>query len=797
MQVTILKNIFRTLWKDKAYSFLNLTGLAIALCACFLIYLYDSYELSYDSYHVNAHRIYRLVLQNEQPEGTSFGSSSIAMGPLLKENYPEVEQVVDITPRPFMVSNQKGTSVLENNVLLASPNFFSAFSYQFLKGDPATALSRPLSIVLSETGARKYFGSADPIGQPLRLNGEDVATVTGVIRDMPDNSHFRSDILLSAVRPQDTSAVNVDSAYTNLWNAYNGETYLMFSKGYDPKSFQPKLKDFMNKNANKLINEHQSHFSLLLEPLRSIYLHGKYKFEESGNINNIYIFSAIAVFILIIACANFVNLTTARAFKRAKETSIRKIAGASRTQLIRLFWAESTLLSLGAFLIACGMCAALIPELDQICEKPISSGLFEQASNIGILFLLSLGLGLAAGIYPAIMLSSFDPVTALTGRFTSTRNGILLRKTLVVLQFTISIVLIVGTLVVYSQLTYMREQPLGFKKDQMFVIDFNRDTVVQNHITAFKQEMKSIPGVLSASASSGIPNSGFEPVDYEIQNYRGTMQAGDMALYMIDDDFLNNFQINLVAGKAFSKNLSGNYLLMNETAAKKLGYPSPADVLNKPFKGEGGHGTVLGVVRDFHFRSLQEQIQPQIFLKFNRAFRYLTLSISARNMPSTIEGIRSKWHQLAPTTPLNYFFLDEAIDREYRSEAAFGKLSLFSGLFAILIASLGLLGLTLFNCMQRRKEIAVRKVMGAEVPGILVMLTKDVVYLILIAFVIGSPIAWLGMNRWLETFAYRISVPWWTFLLAVGIALTIAILAVGVQTIRAAIANPVTNLRVE
>ena len=792
-----LRVIFRNLWKSKIYSSISLIGLTIGLVGSFLIYLYVSYELSYDSYHAKTRRIYRLVLEHQRQEGTTYGPASIAMGPMLKMRYPEIQQVTDLSSRPNFVSNEMGTAFQENNVLYATPDFFSVFSYQFVEGDPATALSKPLSAVLTETGSRKYFGKADPIGKSLRLNGGDIAKITGIIHDMPANSHFRSDILISAVNIPDTASVNKSLAYADLWNAYDGETYLLFPAGYDPDQFRPKLKAFMDENANKLINDHDSHFKLLLEPLKSIYLHGKYRFLDSGNINNVYIFAFVSVFVLIIACVNFINLTTARAGERAKETGIRKIIGSSRIQLIALFWGESVLLGFFAFFLACGLCAALIPAFNEVCGKTISSGLFEYSSNIEVLFLGSMLLGLAAGIYPAIMLSSFKPIVVLKGRLRTGKNGSILRQVLVVLQFTISITLIVGILVIYLQLSYMRNQPLGFKKDQMLVIDFGRDTSAQKHIEAIKREMKAIPHVLSAASSSGIPNSGFEPVDYQIQNSLGTMESVQMAMYMVDNDFLSQFHIDLLAGRGFSKDFPGPFLIMNEAGAKKLGYTSPGGIINKPYSGEGGRGKVIGVVRDFHFRSLREQIEPLIFGRFSMANRYLTLNIASENASSTITAIASKWHHMVPGIPFTYFFLDEAIDKQYRAEVSFGHLFLYFGVVAILIASLGLLGLSLFNVAQRTKEIAVRKTFGAEVINIVVLLTRDHLRLVLISFVLASPIAWFVMTRWLRGFAYRIEIPWWTFSVAAGISVTIATLTIFYQSVKAAHTNPVIGLRAE
>jgi len=794
------KIALRNFWKHKTFSFVNLTGLAIGISACFLIYLYVFYEFSYDTYHTKADRIYRLVTGDNKTPGSRFTNTSAAIGPSLRREYPEIQDMVRISFKSSLI--EKGTNKFqEDNVMYADSSLFSIFSFPFVKGDSKKALTKPFSVVLSERAARRYFGTTDPMGQTLSLDESDPAhgkydaIVTGVIQDIPANSHFRSDVILSMT----TLSEKLEKELDNYWESPAWHTYLLLPEGYHPEQLQSKLNAFTKKHADKIVLGDKNHFILSAEPLGKIYLHGKYASPESGNVYNLYIFSIIAFFILLIAGINFINLTTARSAERAKEVGIRKVIGSSRIQLIWQFLGESVLLCLLAFVAACLCCILFIPVFNDLCGKIVSHGLFEH--SIALLFLLCIALliGLVAGLYPAFVLSSFRPVVVLKGRFVAGKKGVALRQILVVSQFAVSIMLIIGTIVVYQQLNFLRNQPLGFKKDQMLVIDFHGDPLVKEKIETIKNEFTKLPNVMSASASSGIPNSGFEPADYDIENKSGVMQHAGIALYMVDEDFFNQYDIKLLAGRAFSKEFPTDFknaLIVNEAALEKFGYSSPREIIGKRFSGEGG-GTVIGVVKNFNFKSLRENVDPLIFRTFFLANRYITLNISSKNVPATISAIESRWKQLEPQRPFDYFFLDEAINRQYKSETSFGRLFLYFGVLALFISCLGLFGLTLFSTTQRTKEIGIRKVLGAGVAGIVNLLSKDFLRLVVIAFTIASPVAWFVMNKWLQGFAYRVNISWWIFFLAGVTALLIAIFTVSFQTVKAAIANPVNSLRTE
>jgi putative ABC transport system permease protein len=789
------KIAFRNLWRHKAFSLINIIGLAAGMSASLLIYFYVSLELSYDTYHTRADRIYRLVTHVRTPSEDHFFGAAPAMGPALRNDFPEVQKMARVQSIDLLVQKDDKT-FQEDNILLADSSLFDIFSFPFLKGDPRTALVDPFSVVLSETAARKYFGKSDPMGQSLLLDEKFSLKVSGIMKDIPLNSHFRSDIIVSMTTLSQKLNPGMD---TTAWNSFGGHTYLLFPEGANPQFLQAQLPAFIQKYAGKVMQKEHVFFTLSLEPLKSIYLHSKYGSAESGNIYNVYIFSIIAVFILVIACINFINLTTARSMERAKEVGIRKVIGSSRSQLVAQFLGESILLCLIAFLLSCLFFVLLLPVFNTVSGKIISPGVFQQPKDLLPLFLTALSVGLAAGLYPAIMLSGFRPALVLKGRFTSGRKGILLRQILVVLQFTIAIVLITGTLVAWLQLHYMRNQPLGFKKDQMMAINFHNDRQDKSQYETFKQQLLQIPGVLSACASSSLPSTGYGNGLVQIQNAAGEMQTAGLDMFFVDYDFFKQYQIQLVAGRGFSNDFSTDQqstMIVNEATVKKFGYTSPAEIIGRRF-AQGPEGTIIGVVKNFHYRSLQEEITPLVFHTEPRAYGLISLSLANRNLPSTLAAIENKWKQLDPQHPFSYFFVDEAFNKQYRGEENFGRLFLYFSVFAIFISCLGLLGLAQYSTLQRTKEIGIRKVLGASVSGIVHLLSRDFLKLVGIAFILGSPIAAWTMHKWLEKFAYRISIHWWVFGIVGLTAFLIALFTVSFQAIRAAISNPVHSLRAE
>jgi putative ABC transport system permease protein len=793
----MIQNYFRTALRNFSghaiFSFINVLGLTVGLTACFLIYIYVSFEISYDRFHTKADRIYRVACDTKTPAGTSSGIvTPAAVGFNMKAALPEVESVVRFY-RGGLTVRRGDVKFDEENILFADSSIFSVFDFPLLKGNPRTVLKTDFSMVLSETAAKKYFGLSDPIGKIVLLGGTAIpSTITGIMKDIPENSHIKADMVLS------NSFQNyLDTNWTALF--YN--TYVLLRPGTDEKKLESKLPAFLKRYIPPGQQQSQLSYSLFLEPLRDVYLRSKRGGEVSGSISNVYIFSVIALFILIIASINFINLSTARAAERAKEVGVRKVVGATRVQLIGQFMAEALLIALTAFILATLLSAILLPFFNDLAGKTLSPGIFEHRNNIIILFLTSTGIGIAAGIYPALVLSTYRPALVLKGRFAASGRGVLLRKGLVIAQFTISIILITGTMVIYNQLHFMRNKDLGFRKTQTIIIP---DLLTATE-SAFKQQVMTIPKVLAATYSTTIP--GDRPQHWgqgnylEAENKSGAMQEAQMDLCFVDFDFIKQYQIKMVAGRPFSKNFgtdSTQALILNETAVKMLGYTLPEQAIGKPFLQWGNKGKIIGVARDFHFRSLNESIKPlsmRIMPKYN--YQFISINVAPDNLPVTIAAIKQKFMELMPDVPFNYYFLDEYFDRQYRAETRFESLFFDFAILAIFISCLGLFGLVSYSTIQRTREIGIRKVLGASVSGIVNLLSIDFLKLVFISFLIASPVAWLVMNKWLENFAYRINISWWVFAVAAILSLLIAMLTISFQAIKAAIANPVKSLRTE
>jgi len=787
------KTAWRNLWKHKAFTFINILGLSVGMTAFFLIFLYVNFETSYDAFNTKANRIYRVVTDIKTPSDMlHWSATSAPMAINIRKDFPEVESAVRISAQSFLV--RKGNMKFqEKNTIMADSTLFKIFDFPLIYGDKNTALKEPMSVVLSQTAAKKYFGNTDPVGQNILLTGGLInSKVTGVMKDIPENSQIKADMIVSMSSQRQIYGNSLDSQWAN----FGLTSYLLLKQGADPNKLQAKLPAFLDKYTGEKLKEAQMSFKLFLEPLRDVYLRSTRDGKKTGNINNVYIFSIIALFILIIACINFVNLTTAKSAERAKEVGIRKVAGAEKFQLIRQFIGESVLLCLVAFVITVVLSILLIPLFNHLAGKTISTGFFQHFSNLLLLFVTSLCIGCIAGVYPALVLSSFKPITVLKGRFSTGTHGILLRKGLVVGQFTISIALIIATIVVYNQLKYMRSQDLGFNKDQMLIIDTNGDKSKD----AFKESLSSIPRVISTSFSSSVPGNGNSTAYSKLENKSGDMQTASLDIYFVDFDFIRQYQMKIIAGRSFSKQFATDTteaMVINESTAKLLGYSSPEQAIGKNFDQWGRKGKIIGVIKDFHYQSLQQAISPLTMRIEPQGYQMLSIKVSSNNLPSTIKSIEQKWNQFIPDRPFDYSFLDESFDKQYRDEDRFGNLFLNFAILAIFISCLGLLGLASYSTIQRTKEIGIRKVLGASVSNITTLLSGEFIKLVLIAMLIASPIAWFGMHKWLEEFAYRISINWWVFILAGALAILIALLTVSFQAIKAAIANPVRSLRSE
>jgi len=789
-----IKTAFRSLWRHKAFSFINILGLAVGISACFLIYLYVSFETSYDKFHSKANRIYRVVTDTKTPSETikqAYTTSPIAIN--VKREFPEVEDAVRLGQDEFLV-HKGDVKFQEKKTVLADSTLFNVFDFPLIAGDKNTALKEPMSIVISQTAAKKYFGKANPLGQQVQLTGAAInAKITGVMKDIPKNSQIEADMFVSMssyklIYGQPTS----DSEWTN----HTGITYLLLKPNTNAKAVEAKFPAFMEFHHGEEAKKLQMQDYLSLEPLLDVYLKSTRGGFVTGNINNVYIFSVIAVFILLIACVNFVNLTTARSAERAKEVGIRKVVGAVRFQLARQFISESIIISLIAFFLSVILCMIALPWFNQLAGKEISSSIFNNPLQIVALFLLSAFIGFIAGFYPSLILSSFKPVSVLKGRFSTGTKGLILRKGLVVFQFTISIVLIAATIIVYRQLNYMRGRDLGFNKEQTIVINTNYD----KNKDAFKQSLSSIPGVVSSSFSSHVPGGGSNGAYSLVENKAGEMQKTNLNLYFVDFDFIPQYKFNIVAGRPFSKDFvtdSTQAMVINESAAKSFGYRTAQEAVGKRFEQWGRKGQIIGVLKDFNYTTLQQSISPLVMRFEPFGLGMISIKVSPANLPATLKAIGNKWNGIIPNRPFEYNFLDDSFNKQYKAEDHFGNLFFNFAVLAIFISCLGLLGLSSYSTMQRTKEIGIRKVLGANVTSIVNLLSLEFIKLVLIALIIAAPVAWFGMDKWLRDFAYRTNIAWWIFGLAGLLSILIAFSTISFQAIKAALANPVKSLRTE
>jgi len=812
MITNYLKLAFRNLTKRKSYSLLNIAGLAIGIACCILIFQYVAYERSYDSFPEKANQIVRLRLDSYQQGKLAWQSATSypAFGPTLKKDFPEVEDYCRLIDADLLLSNdERNVKFNEEKGYYADPSFLSMFNVQLTKGNPKTALDAPGKILLSEKTAKKYFGNDDPMGKRLVYRDPELTTsfeVTGLFKEFPSNSHLIINHLVSysslgaRLRQEgDTS----NSTETNFgW--YDFYTYLQLKKGTSLKIFESKLPAYCDKYVNSRDWEKKNNYrnELYVIPLRDIHLYSNFnqEAEVNGNGQSIAFLFLIAFLIIGIAWINYINLATARSLERAKEVGIRKVAGAIKKNLIIQFMVESFMLNLVALIVAGIIVFLLTPWFNHLTGKTGSASFI--FSNYWLLFLaIFLGGSVLSGLYPAFVLSGFKPVSVLKGLFKNSSSGYLLRKGLIIIQFATSVVLIAGTIIVFQQVSYMRNQSLGVNINQTLVIDGAQslpDSVYQNVFQPFKTTLLQLPGIQTASSSTSVMGK-------EIYWTNGSKKLGadaqTVTLYNIgvDYDFVPSFDLKLTAGRNFSKDFPTDRrgVLLNEAAARLLGFNDFNKSINEKFFSAGDTVTLLGIVNNYHHQGLQKAIDPMIFRLRPNARQAYSLKIRTTNVPATIASVQKTWNRFFPADPFNYYFLDELFDQQYKADQSFGKVFGLFAFLAIIIACFGLLGLSAYNVLQRTKEIGIRKVLGASVQNVLYILSKDFITLVLIAFVIAVPVTWFVMHNWLEDFAYRINIQIWVFAVAGLLAILIALLTIGIQALKAAVANPVKSLRTE
>ncbi len=791
---------WRNLLKKKGYSLINIFGLALGIACCLLIFMYVSYERSFDNYHAKGDRIFRLIHGSKDEAHSSYWVwNNAPIGPALHDNFPEIDKVLQFSGRSDILLTHGETTFQEDGVFFMDSTVFDVFSWKLLEGDPKTALAAPFSIVLTESTARKYFGNEDPLGKSLK--GSESAgrsdageyLVTGVMEDVPANSHFRFNALLSL----NTFRKSRPDIFKE-WGYVDFYTYFLVKDRFDRAGFEAKVPDFIKRQ----MKDPETKYHVALEPLNEMYLGTVAQRQpgETGSIANLYIFSIIGLFVLMIAIINFMNLSTARSMERSKEVGIRKSIGAGRAGLVSQFLSESFIIVFLSMAIALVMITLALPMMKNFTQRTIEVHNFITVQNITLLVVATLLIGIIAGSYPSFVLSSFNAVTVLKGMGKSGKVGVNLRKGLVIFQFSLSIALIAGTMIVISQMNHILNKDLGFDKEQMLILDYNYDETVNRKREVLKTEMESNPNVLASAFSRSVPGSYFPNGHTEIITKDGATTANGQPIFQVGMDFINVYGLKLVAGRSYSREHPSDTiggLVINEATTRQFGYANPADIVGKKYKQWGREGEIIGVVKDFNFISLHRNIEPLTLPLEPFACRYMSLKIKSSDIPATIEQVRKTWMQLVPHRPFLYSFLNEDFNKQYQKDFNFKNLfSVFSSL-AIFIACLGLLGLATYTTELRTKEIGIRKVLGANVSTIVTLLSKDFLVLVIIAMVLATPVAWYSMNQWLEGFAYRIEIQFWIFLLAGLLAVVIAAAIISFQTFKTAMTNPVNSLRSE
>ncbi len=795
-----IKIAWRNLVKKKGYSAINIGGLTIGMACFLMIMMYIQNELSYDNYHENKDRIYRVVHHFKADGNASQIWGNGPVGSALKSDFSEVVETVQFSGRADILLTYKDRVFQENNCFFVDAAVFDVFSWPLISGNPKTALEAPYSIVLTERMAKKYFGNENPIGKTIeggRTGGrasEGTYTVTGVMKDIPSNSHFNFDVLMSMEsfrqsRPQ----------IFEWWGYVDFYTYFLASQNFNVNDFQAKMPGFIKKNAEL---DEGDYYTISFESIKDAYLNSNVGRQPgvTGNLSNIYIFAIIGFFILIIACINFMNLATARSMERAKEVGIRKVIGAEKRGLIYQFLGESLFLVVFASIFAIGIVLVCLPWMSEITGKNFGYTDVFKGTTMVLYIITVIITGVLAGSYPAMILSGFRPISVLKGVFRTSPKGANLRRGLVIFQFSLSIALIASTAIVYYQLDYLTNKNLGFDQEQMLVIDFNYDEQVLSKLDAIKNTLLTHPSVSSVSASRSVPGGYYPGAGTEIETPEGELSMQTLSLFEVDVDFIPHFGIEMAAGRPYSRDFptdTSAAMVVNEAALKLYGYANPSEVVGKRFTQWGKEGKVIGVVKDFNFRSLHQTVEPMALRFEPWSSRYLTLKVQSQNLQSTISQINTLWSSTVPHRPFLYGFLDQSFKEQYVADIRFKTLFTLFSCLAILIACLGLLGLATYSAVQRTKEIGIRKVLGAEATSIVKLLSKDFVRLILIAVVIATPFSWYAMNKWLEVYAYRIAINWWVFIASGVIALVIALLTVSFYAFKAAVQNPVKSLRTE
>lgn len=798
----MFKNYFkiawRNIWNNKLFSFINLFGLAIGIACCAIIFLYVNWELSYDTYNTNLDRVYRVTTKLKQPKKTEyFAPSSPMMSATIKANLPEVEQILRFNDARRSISyNSK--KIIDNKISYADSSLFNFFTFQIVEGDAKQALNKPYSIVLTESIAKKIFGKESAFGKMIQYGDTINLMVTAIIKDIPINTHFQLDAFISRSTMVDLFK-NDSTWYSNNeqnWLNCDSHSYILVKENTNQESLQEKINTLMRKETAELKKSAGFELDIVLQPLKDIHLKSHLDAEmdkTNGDINNVYIFIAVAFLILLIACCNFINLSTARSLNRSKEIGLRKVIGANRKQLITQFIGESILFSIMASFLSIILVMIFIP----FFNKTLGTYISLTSSLIWLYSIIIISVGILAGLYPAILMSSFSPIQSLKGKISHGLSDIIFRKGLVIFQFSIAIILIIGVTIILQQLYFIQNKNIGLNRNQVVTIDLKGNAF--NKSDLLLKELLRNPHVVNGSLNSfsfnGISNITVLPEGYSEDEMTSS------SVILTDENFLKTFEIPLVAGRDFSTEITSDRddaFLVNEAAVKEFGWKTPNEALNKKVEWGGmKNGKVIGVIKDFNFSSLREDIKPLIIHIFPAWIGRISLRLKADNISNTMKEIETTWKGITNENQFDYKFEDEQFKSQYRSELSMKTVLGAFTFLSILVACLGLFGLASFTIKQRFKEIGIRKVLGSSVVGIVKLISKDFLKLVIISFIIAVPIAWYGATQWLQNYAYRIDINIWTFILAGFLAFVIALLTVSIQALKAAKANPIKSLRTE
>ena len=799
----MIKNYFkiawRNLWKNKLFSFINIVGLAVGVTCCVLIFLYVQNQLSFDKYNVNADRIYRMsstIIQENKVE--SFAPSSPVTSQKIQSAFPEVEKIVRLTFAKKPVA-YKDKRFYDTKILFADSTLLDVFTFPLIYGNIQKALSAPYSIVITEKIAKKYFGNESAVGKTLKFSDTLTVMVTAVMKDVPLNSHINFDgvISRSTLLDMNKGIPGWVEGNENSWLNCDSYSYLLLKNTVDTKAFEKKVNKYLNKETAELKKEIGMQMNIGLQPLCEIHLksHLEHEFPESNNsdITYVYIFSATAILILLIACCNFINLSTARSLNRSKEIGLRKVIGAKRGQLIAQFLGESILFSIIAGLLSLLLVLLFIPLFNSFIGTKLELNL----SVVWIYLVIICGVGFLAGLYPALLMSSFSPIRSLKGKVSHGFMDILFRKGLVVFQFSIAIILIIDTTLILQQLDFIQTRNIGLNKEQVLAIELKGIPPQKGKVLI--DELKKNPKVVSTSLNNfsfkGVPNITVLPEGFS-QN-----ELSSCPVISVDENFFNTMQIKVIEGRNFSKDFptdENEAFIVNEAAVKDFRWKTPKNAIGKKVDWAfGKSGKIIGVVKDFNFASMRENVKPLLIHIFKPWHGLLTIRLKTENLPSTMKTIEASWKEVAGDAPFKSSFIVDDFDLLYKSENNMRSVLGMFTFLSVFVACLGLFGLSAFTIKQRFREIGIRKVLGSSVTNIVQLLSKDFLKLVVISFIIGSPIAWYMMTKWLQDYAYKIDIGFWVFIIAGMLAFIIAFLTVSIQAIKAANANPIKSLRTE